>query len=177
MGSVSFSEGIGALWHKSRIWVSVAILAGLGIWLGVKYKAQADSRVAGGTYYYDTESGGLFSAPGGQIVPIKAPGGKETGVRAYVYSCTSCQQKDERFIGWLEMYDPAVVKDLQETKAKDQPVSMLITLIQEERPEGLLVADSQKPDQWISIQSKDGMKLVNKAKDKCFPEVPKLCQP
>lgn len=58
-------------------------------------------------WYYDLNTGELFTAESGQTPPIKAPSGgtpegKKAGVRAYVLSYVYEPNEAERFIGFLE---------------------------------------------------------------------------
>jgi hypothetical protein len=58
-------------------------------------------------WYYDLNTGKLFTAESGQTPPIKAPSGrtpegKKAGVRAYVLSYAYEPNEAERFIGFLE---------------------------------------------------------------------------
>jgi hypothetical protein len=58
-------------------------------------------------WYYDLNTGELFTAESGQSPPIKAPSGstpegKKAGVRAYVLSYVYEPNEAERFVGFLE---------------------------------------------------------------------------
>ena len=64
-------------------------------------------------WYYDLNTGKLFTAVSGKIPPIKAPSGplpdgKPAGVRAYVFSYTKEPNAPDKFIGFLETTDPNV---------------------------------------------------------------------
>lgn len=54
-------------------------------------------------YYYDLDTNELFEGMSDDIPPVTAPSGGY-GVRAYVYTCSSCTDPDALFIGYLEMF-------------------------------------------------------------------------
>ena len=65
-------------------------------------------------YFYDLNTGQLFTDERTYIPPIEAPSGpliengvltdKPAGVRAYVYSCSNCENRASRFIAYLETF-------------------------------------------------------------------------
>ena len=62
-------------------------------------------------WFYDLNTGELFTAKIGLIPPIEAPSGllpngEPAGVRAYVFSYSYEPSESERFIGFLEIPDP-----------------------------------------------------------------------
>ncbi len=67
-------------------------------------------------WYYDLNTGELFTAKAGQIPPIPAPSGplpdgRQAGVKAYVFSYVAEPNDSERFIGFLETKDPNYIDD------------------------------------------------------------------
>lgn len=69
-------------------------------------------------WFYDLNTGELFSASGKQVGPIAVPSGPlpngdPAGVRAHVYTYLRDPNESERFIAFLEKPDPnATVKEL-----------------------------------------------------------------
>ena len=64
-------------------------------------------------WFYDLNTGELFSASSKQTSPIEAPSGplpngESAGYRAHVYSFLSDPNAAERFVGFLEKPDPKV---------------------------------------------------------------------
>lgn len=62
-------------------------------------------------WYYDLNTGKVFTAKAGQVPPIEAPSGplpdgKPAGVRAYLFSYTDEPNAPDKFIGFLETTDP-----------------------------------------------------------------------
>ncbi len=141
-------------------------------------------------YFYDTVTSELFPAKIDDIPPIPTPAGSSledhpTGVRAHVFSCTSCADISTRYIAYLETYtdegreaqillnrqamSTATNESIQETSEVDQ-----ITRIEN----GHLVASIQDPKTWFKENSEQGSALVSKAFSQCAPgQFPIQCLP
>jgi len=68
-------------------------------------------------WFYDLNTGELFTAKKGLTPPIEAPSGplpdgKPAGVRAYVLSYVDDPNEAERFIAFLEIADPQATNDV-----------------------------------------------------------------
>jgi hypothetical protein len=132
-----------------------------------------------GAYYYDLSTATLFVSPVSQLTPIIPPAadgttpdtGEAAGVRAYVYSCGSCDVEAERSIGWLEMYNPDVLQRAREGHGASQdsegPSGFTIMML-EENPVGILVAkppaSAADKVQWMPIRSSAGNELLSAAR-------------
>ena len=57
----------------------------------------------GDVFWYDTGDKKLYPAPQTELPPMTAPSGQE-GVMAYVFTEGSCDNANERFIGFLEKH-------------------------------------------------------------------------
>jgi hypothetical protein len=62
-------------------------------------------------WYYDLNTGKLFVAKSGLVLPIEAPSGplpdgRPAGVRAHVFTFAAEPNESDRFIGFLETTDP-----------------------------------------------------------------------
>jgi len=67
-------------------------------------------------WFYDLNTGRLFTAKSDLIPPIEAPSGplpdgEPAGVKAYVFSYAFEPNESERFIGFLEIADPNAKED------------------------------------------------------------------
>jgi hypothetical protein len=89
---------------------SVLLLGGVWCWAG---REPADRRYPANkkAWFYDLNTGELFSASGKQIGPIEAPSGPlpdggPAGFRAHVYSYVLEPNASECFVGFLEKPDP-----------------------------------------------------------------------
>ncbi len=61
-------------------------------------------------WFYDLNTGKLFAAPMSEPGPLDTGSGlfegRPAGVRAMVFSCGSCADESQRFVGWLETPNP-----------------------------------------------------------------------
>ncbi|MBI4581376.1 MAG: hypothetical protein HY718_16865 [Planctomycetes bacterium] len=147
---------------KSRliaVLVVVAILgaAGLLYWL----------LVGGGTagpkqaWYYDLNTGQLFTAEVTKELPVAAPSGpapegQPAGVRAFVFSSGDCSNPSDRFIGWLETLgrtsgSPAVAGGSDRMRPAD-PLG---------RPVGERLIRREKDRNWVAANTPHGIAIVN----------------
>jgi len=132
------------------------------------------SRTARGAYYYDLEQGELFVAAVGQITPLvrtvdSAAGtteeAKPNSVRAYVYSCGSCDNEAERHVAWLAMHNPQVVNRTLESHGNESgPITGMTLMVIEENPQGVLVRLPKEGAPWVTMQSDAGRKLMGDAR-------------
>jgi hypothetical protein len=125
-------------------------------------------------YYYDLNTGELFSASAGLIPPIDAPSGvllgttsSKAGVRAYVFGCGSCLPED-RHVAWIEMYDNEARKNLTEQlSAKTHPLASRMG------PEAVTshVAEVNLEDprdvKWVGLNSLKGSSIVRQSALSC----------
>jgi len=77
-----------------------------------------------GDWYYDLNTGTLFTAPSGQLPPINAPSGptpsgEPAGVRAFVFACGECANPADRFPAYLQKFTPGA-KNLFDNLPDDQ---------------------------------------------------------
>lgn len=114
-------------------------------------------------YFYDMNTGELFTAKADVVPPIKAPSGdlpdgSPAGVRAYVFrDPDSPDQETTAYIGWLETRDTALSKDVylehRTTPGPDWGKGMLVKRPEDadwtpaDTPEGLTIIESARhPD-------------------------------
>jgi len=89
---------------------SVAVLLVIVVWLLWPEKTVKVENLEK-EWFYDLNSGELFTARIGQSPPIESPSGplpdgRAAGVRAYVFSYVDEPNEAQRFIGFLETVDP-----------------------------------------------------------------------
>lgn len=119
-------------------------------------------------YWYDLDTGKLF--PHKAVTPpVKAPSGGE-GVRAYVYACTSCDDKSDRFIGFLERYSDEGKKILEEGPTADSGPMYRVEAM--EHSEVRREADAE----WVSgANMEEAMALRQEHQTKCGGKPAKPC--
>ena len=115
-------------------------------------------------YFYDLNTRELFTAAADAEDPlVTASGdfqGHPAGVRAVVFSCGSCNDPQQRFIGWLETPAPDVVEpeqliDFEETANTGG-----------DEPSGLLVR-SLDGSQWHPFESPEAESIIRQAQSRC----------
>ncbi len=116
-------------------------------------------------WWYDLDSKSFFQGPVGDLPPIASKSGPDKGLKAYLYTCSSCDDKASRFVGYLEMYTPEA-KAVRSDRARED-VFMAGQLI-------------RKPDdaQWVPLRSEQGKALMNELMTKkCEGKPPTSCNP
>lgn len=128
-------------------------------------------------YYYDLGSKKLFIDKSDKYPPIAAPSG-EKGVRAYVFSCGSCADEKQRFIGYLEMYTPKAKERLENPQP---PAAQMDPDVPppdfDIYNQGRLVR-GMDTEEWVTAESEAGFQIIDKISTKCGGmEYPKSCFP
>jgi len=121
-------------------------------------------------YFYDLNTGELFEADASLEGPIETDSGPHqghpAGVRANVFSCTSCNDESARFIGYLEI--PADALEGQ-SNGDDVPVG--------EEGQGLLIR-REKDDRWVPFDGRQGDRILQEVQDRCGEGKPvRYCHP
>lgn len=131
-------------------------------------------------YFYDLNSGQLFVEQSNLIAPIASPTdtGEErepNGVRAFVFTCTSCDDEASRFIGWLEKYSPAA-KAMLEMPMEEMDADTALRFDTEfERGHLLRGVDDRR---WVTAESDRALALMDRAMTRCGEEnTPRPCVP
>lgn len=125
-------------------------------------------------YYYDLSKGELILYPLGHEPPVQtAEGGK--AVRAHVFACTSCDDKEKFF--YIEMMTDEAKEAMLAARGREDPGN----LAQIENF-GRLVAE--KPEggepQWVASGSAQGQALTQaymNARNRCNGKLPLICRP
>lgn len=123
-------------------------------------------------YLYDLNTGELYLGSSASIPPTDAPSGdlvvdgqstgQPAGVRAYVYSCTSCDDRDALSIAWLETF----TIETRETMRRDMKrmQQYIYRDLQLTPLKGHLVAKYKKhplPLEWVDLASEQGSEIVS----------------
>lgn len=128
-------------------------------------------------WYYDLNTKALFEAPDGgpRITAASGPhDGQPAGVRAYVFSCTSCEDKSTHFIGYLETLDATLLQQLKPEDLKGWYGQRGPPQVQGV-DEAMMVRRVEDAD-WVPSQSSQGQDILNLAGKQC-PEArsPTFC--
>jgi hypothetical protein len=130
-------------------------------------------------YYYDLNTGQLFSGPINAIPPIETPSGKtpageNAGVKAYVFSCGDCADASQRYIGWMEKAD-AMAKKMIENPDAGPNLNNIDQLIGTLEKGTVQISEDGKT--WVSFTSQEGVALMQKAQARCGGAAPVTCFP
>ena len=125
-----------------------------------EFKANRNNKA----WFYDLNTGELFTAKTDKLPPIKAPSGhlpngEPAGVRAYVFSYAKEPNESDYFIGFLETFTPEAKKHL----------SKLIKLKTAKSRESIKKLDDGRlvrragSNQWVPANSNEGRAIINEA--------------
>lgn len=116
-------------------------------------------------YFYDLGTNQVYIEPPGTTPPVTAPSGK-MGVVAAMYSCGSCDDSSERFIGYLQMETPEYKKAMETS----QPITP------EQSSNGVLLRKVDS-DAWFVRESEAGQKLFDALMARCPEGTLQVCTP
>ena len=120
-------------------------------------------------WYYDTNTKKLFPAAREATPPIAAPSdaGKDTksGVRAWVYSCSSCSDASSQFIGYMITYKKGKLPAGSPPDAK-APIVRMVKILKNEKWE---VLPNEGPESYKHNKALSKY-CGEKTLDQCFPE-------
>ena len=111
-------------------------------------------------WFYDLNTGGLFTARYDKAPPVKAPSGplpnaQPAGVKAYVLTYVDEPNESQLFIAFLETADPNAGKpEAPDTKPSIDKNALLI--------EGKLIRTIEDAN-WVPANSKKGRLIIKKA--------------
>ena len=139
---------------------SFAVLMVVIIWLLWPANENRKMLPVAKAWFYDLNTGELFSGKISQIPPIEAPSGplpdgQPAGVKAYVFVYTGRTGNSEPFIGYLETTDANVSKD----KAAVEPENRSSKEISGDALEGKLIR-RVTDEQWFSTDSNEGRAIL-----------------
>ena len=134
--------------------IAVIVLI-VAVVLILKGTTGSDAPRAGDSVWYDTGTGELYGGPKGVLAPAPAPSGKE-GVTASIFSKGSCENKADRFIGYLSKYTEEGKTLMKEGRAE---VPMNIAKLQEAAKEQRLIR-REKDTEWVIAGSEEGQEII-----------------
>ncbi len=139
----------------------------------VRDKPPAPARRVRTAWFYDLNTGELFTASADAIPPIDAPsgplrvGGGPAGVRAYVFTCGECDDAS-RFVGYIETYSPAASRQMRAARqrANSERRSIDFLLLDREARKGRLVK-RVNDTQWVPAYGELGARIVTSVVRRC----------
>ncbi len=173
--------------NQSVISIVAVVLTIIAIAYIIHYEFHSPYATSVNQYFYDTATQQLKVEPPTAIPPLRGAGGKYTLVRAYVFTCSSCNNKQ---IGFLQKYTPegkaALLKQQQMAKQPppkpgsrpgpngdtqfNNPFSL-----QMQAYNNSLVRLPAKGSRWVLANSPEGERIMTPAP--CATGVLKPCVP
>lgn len=153
-------------------------------------------------YYYDTVKNELFVGKVQEIAPIPTPAGstvndEPAGVRAYVFTCSSCGDASSRFVGYLETFTEesrnAQIRMNEQMLADNQMINNVSDPaanpvgnadpnasldLMAAYAKGHLIAAAAMPNKWYPEGSIEASELISKILERCpNKQFPTQCMP
>ena len=172
-------------WHRgaaSVIWrrpvlsitVAMVLLLALGVMTFVLEPHPVvlthPAAAARDVYFYDVESGGVFTHTSADLPPVATPWSQTSdsphGYRAYVFSCGSCTPKEWEVL-YIESYS-ATARDAW-NRYRHKTVKPGEAHEMPNETQGRFVADPQK-QQWVPLTDAQARPLLMRPNDKICPE-------
>jgi hypothetical protein len=133
---------------------------------------------------YDLSTGRIMVGTERDVPPFSTAkpraDGSPAGVRAEVYSCGSCDDESQRFVGWLWMFNAdaraAVQAAIDATPngfREDNPYDLSAA---RGNPAAILIASPEKPNEWFTEPSATAQTIKAKLAIRCKGTTPKSCQ-
>jgi hypothetical protein len=150
---VSLREKMNKNKNISVILTCVVILIAL-VFIYMQIRGESIPEAPPQMAYYTTDDGKSYFAED-QMHEVPFDHGGQQAVRAWLYTCGTSTDKK---LGYLERYTAAFLKQLQQTKATNQPMDPMIIVEQ-----GDTIFEVKKPGtaQWILKSSPAGQKIIN----------------
>ena len=127
--------------------------------LAAKNFMGSDAVAPGTPTWYDTGSGELYPGPKGVKPPAPAPSGKD-GVLAAIYAKGSCDDKADRFIGFMLKYTEEGKTLLNAAEAETPPDGAKIEAITATHK----LVKREKDTEWVTSGSKEGQAILTEAR-------------
>lgn len=148
--------------RKTCIAVTALVVLGLlAWWTNRPVKVQPLPQV----YFFDLGTNTLYIQPPGTQAPAKAPSG-QMGVMAAVFSCGSCDDAQNRFVGYLVMNSPSYNQALEDGQEITAEISQAGTLYRE-----------LQGSTWFTRESPAGMQLIQNLQERCPQGMLSSCTP
>ena len=168
----------------------VLLVAALGYGIWTTGGLRRGGEIASGLWFYEIESGKIFTTEHGTRPPIKGPSGGE-GVRAHVYTCQESCSADKLdgltaeeieklgfFLGFIERITPEghdMIKKINESDVSSDNKAMQIDTAVRRYGQIRLLDSADSP--WID-NDMDTVKLLNDyLASRCEGKRPKYCSP
>jgi len=120
-------------------------------------------------YYYDTSNGSITTEPATAIPPLKGAAGKDTLVRAYMFTCSTCGDKKAGYLLKYSAEGQAALAFLSHPPGADATAMQISQYAAESSQyklfvgEGTLIRSPAKGAPWVPAMSFTGRQLIKQA--------------
>ncbi len=128
-------------------------------------------------YFFDLQTGALYTAPIDTLSPTDAPSGADNGVRAIVYTCGTCDEGQQK-IGYLQMMSPRGKEIYVHVHELGPDVTPdLVTQLEQESFVALPPEAGGEP-QWVNIATPQEDWIMQSYRSACGEKGrPRRCNP
>ena len=132
-------------------------------------------------YYYDLGTSSIFVDTADKVPPFASPSGKAgpkgepLAVRAFVFSCSNCDDESKRFVAYLQQYTPEGQKRVLELVANDTSIDS--NDMQADARNSGFVIRATDGELWYPPDSTEGDGIIREARAKCDRGFPSPCFP
>lgn len=142
----------------------------------IAFAVKGPSKQRKGMYYYDLADGTLFVERGGQLTPLtRSDPDNPTGVTAHVFSCSSCDNEADRFIGYLTKHNPQTVERVLQQRGgvADDKFFMMLDL----SSNNTLYHAPSTEGEWFAATAQQTRSLLAAARNQCGGSSATPCVP
>lgn len=129
------------------------------------------------SYYFDLQTGELFTAAQDLKTPINAPSGASNGVRAYVFACGTCSDANMKVV-YIEQLSEEAAQMQANYRPSDDPAKE--AEYQRVMEKGYRIAEppaaGAEPN-WQAYFSPQGQALANSHQSMCSGSKAEACMP
>ncbi len=146
--------------------IIVCLSLGLLVW---ELKPVSAVAAPNSYYFYDTSDGSITTEPAAAIPPLKGAGGKDTLVRAFMFTCSTCGDKKAGYLLKYSAEGKAALTFLSHPPSADATAMQRSQYAAESSQyklfvgEGTLVRSPAKGTPWVPAMSLQGRQLIKQA--------------
>lgn len=141
-------------------------------------------------YFFDLDTGELFTAAARQLPPIETPGGGHQGVSAHIFACGECPApvagltldalRDQGgFVAYFERYSDSAKMMLEAGFPPETPEEEELREALAEDPEQAALVRRPDDEEWVELRSEAGDRIAAAAWERPCPDgtAPTRCRP
>ncbi len=103
---------------------AVVVIAVCGLYIVMRCDSRRPGNISNEAWYYDTVTQTLYVGERDQDPPVTSPDGNPA-VRAHMFSCGDCDDKDERFVAFYDKYTDEAKAALEKARTAGEDAEMM----------------------------------------------------